>query len=73
LIRINAVSADMGDLERRAMRGGSMIVTETLTLPVGGWTAWCLGARGIPRESRNPVKRKTTPEKTPTPETGHAG
>jgi len=49
------------------------IVTETLTLPVGGWTAWCLSARGIPRESRNPVKRETSPEKTPTPETGHAG
>jgi len=50
-----------------------MIVTETLTQPVSGWTAWCLSARGIPRESRNPVKHKSTQEKTPAPETSHAG
>jgi len=73
LIGINAVSADMGDLEQRAKRGGSMITTETLTQPVSGWLAWCLSARGIPGESRNPVKRKTTPDKTPTQETSHAG
>ena len=50
-----------------------MIVTETLTQPVSGWTAWCLSARDIPRESRNPVKHKTTPENPPTQESGHAG
>lgn len=50
-----------------------MIMTEKLTQPVGGWTAWCLGARGIPRESRNPVTRKTAPENMPTQEASHAG
>ena len=50
-----------------------MIMTEKLTQPVSGWTAWCLSARGIPRESRNPVKRETQPEKTPRQEDGNAG
>jgi hypothetical protein len=48
-------------------------MTEKLTQPVGGWTAWCLGARGIPRESRNPVKRQTAPENASIPEPSHAG
>jgi hypothetical protein len=47
-------------------------MTEKLTQPVGGWTAWCLSARGIPRESRNPV-HKTTPEKSSPRENSHAG
>jgi hypothetical protein len=47
-------------------------MTEKLTQPVGGWTAWCLSARGIPRESRNPV-RKTPSQKSPTQENSHAG
>ena len=50
-----------------------MILTEKLTQPVGGWTAWCLSARGISRESRNPVTRKTAPENMPTQESSHAG
>ncbi len=49
-----------------------MVMTDKLTQPVGGWTAWCLSARGIPRESRNPA-RKTSPEKISTQENSHAG
>jgi hypothetical protein len=47
-------------------------MTEKLTQPVGGWTAWCLGARGIPCESRNPVRKKP-PQKSSTQENSHAG
>jgi len=50
-----------------------VMMTEKLTQPVGGWTAWCLSARGIPRESRNPAKRQTAAENTPVRESGHAG
>lgn len=50
-----------------------MSMTETLTQPVGGWTAWCLSLRGIPRESQGPVVRQAKPEKTSTQEHNHAG
>ena len=48
-------------------------MTEKLTQPVGGWTAWCLSARGIPRESRNPVKHNAAPAKTSTQESDNEG
>ncbi len=50
-----------------------MTMTESLNQPVGGWTAWCLSLRGIPRESRTPVARQTAPQKPSTQENGHAG
>jgi hypothetical protein len=49
-----------------------MVFAEKLTQPVGGWTAWCLSARGIPRESRNPA-RKSAPETPSIQENRHAG
>ena len=48
-------------------------MTEKLTQPVGGWTAWCLSARGIPRGTRNPVQRETPPQSTPMQGSSHAG
>jgi len=72
LIGINAVSADTGDLGSEQRRRFPDM-TEKLTQPVGGWTAWCLSVRGIPRETRNPMKRKAAPENTSTPESSHAG
>ncbi len=49
-----------------------MAMTEKLTQPIGGWTAWCLSLRGIPRESRNPVSAQTKPAKAETQEKVHA-
>jgi hypothetical protein len=40
---------------------------------VGGWTAWCQSVRGIPRESRNPVVRKTPRDSAPQQDKSHAG
>lgn len=50
-----------------------MTMTETLNQPISGWTAWCLSQRGIPRESRAPIVRQPSPEKTSTQENRHAG
>jgi hypothetical protein len=71
LIRLNAEQAGIGH-QGRERRGDFMTITEKLTQPVGGWTAWCVSARGIPLETRNPVPRKPRPEKNATQESLHA-
>ncbi len=50
-----------------------MTMTETLNQPVGGWTAWCLSLREIPRESRAPVRHHAPPQQPSKQENSHAG
>jgi hypothetical protein len=60
---------------RDSYKGGETLATieKQESTSVGGWTAWCQSVRGIPRESRNPVVRKTPCDGAPQQDKSHAG
>lgn len=40
------------------------MIKKQTSMTVGGWTAWCQGARALPKQARDPVPHKKSDAKT---------
>lgn len=40
------------------------MIKKPTSMAVGGWTAWCQGARMLPRQTRDPATHKPADPKT---------
>lgn len=49
------------------------MIKKPTSMAVAGWTAWCQGARALPKETRSPAPRKPSSADPKTQVSAHAG